>query len=165
MTLPDAKPARPAVHAARFAGLIALGWAYYAFHDLHWLLHMHAAHIRLTRAPFKFDYNAFLALHVTDLAAAIIAAGLLLVFPSWLVAKLTPLAQKTRKLSAIWIGIGVAMGFILVLTGLYQIIATSLWTVYKSGVNPGWQFEVMEYLAAAAVGFAVCRQVLARSAG
>ncbi|MGA3169488.1 MAG: hypothetical protein ABSE62_00595 [Chthoniobacteraceae bacterium] len=156
------KPTRAALLGARFAGLLALGWVYFASFDLRWLLRAHRIQSQIIHAPFQFAYYPYLALNIANLAAAIIAVCVLIAFPSWLLARMTPASRAAHPLNAGWSGVGVALGFILLLLGVYEILATMILTVFESGGNSGWQTELLVDAAIAAAGVVVCRQVLAR---
>jgi hypothetical protein len=158
------KPTRAVVFGTRFAGLLALGWVYFAFFDLRWLLHAHAVQSEILHTPFQFAYYPYLGLNVANLAAAIIAVCVLIVFPSWLLGTFTPASRAAHPLNAGWSAAGVALGFSLLLLGAYEIMATMILTVFVSGKNSGWQSELLMDAAIAAAGIFVCRQVLARRA-
>jgi hypothetical protein len=156
-----ARPSHAATIAARIIGVLTLGWGYLACTDLRWLLHLHALHFKITRAPLAFRYGPYLALNIANVAAAIIAAAVLIVFPSWLLGSMTPEAGSKRKLSTAWVTIGTTIGLILLVLGIHAILATALWTIYQSGHDVGWQMELCVYALAAAAGVLLCRTVLA----
>jgi len=156
------KPTRAAVFGARFAGLLALGWVYFASFDLRWLLHAHAVQSQILHTPFQFAYYPYLVLNVANLTAAIIAVCVLIAFQSWLLGTLTPASRAAHPLNAGWSAVGVAMGLILLLLGTYELLATVILTVFVSGKNSGWQTELLMDAAIAAAGIFVCRQILAR---
>ncbi len=157
-----ATPGRAATLATRLIGVLTLGWVYLACTDLRWLLHLHALHFMITRAPLAFSYGPYLGLNIANVGAAVVSAATLIAFPSWLLRTLMPEAGSKRKLSDAWVSVGIAIGLILLVLGIHAILATALWTVYQSGHEGGWQIELCVYALAAAAGVVICRTVLAQ---
>lgn len=146
--------------AARLIGLLAAGWAYLAVLDLRWLLHLHMVHEYITHAPFTFDYDRYFAVTIVNVAAAILAAGALLLCPGLLLRVFTPGVRSGRTLSAGWVAVGIGLGLLLVVYSVHGLLATALWTVYSSGRNAGWQMDLAVSAAIAVGGVVVCRGVL-----
>ena len=84
---------------ARAIGVFTIAWVYFAATDLRWLMHLHAVHIRITRAPFDFNYNGYLACNIANVAASVATACLLLFLPSRLLEALTPKSRSVRSLN------------------------------------------------------------------
>ena len=155
------KPIPAAACAARLIGLLTLGWIYLAATDLRWLLHLHAVHSRITRAPFAFRYNPYLACTIANVAAPTIAACVLLLFPAWLLRAFTPVSGKPLALNAGWCTTGIAIGLGLLVLSIHSFLATTLWTIYSSGHNACWQIELSVAALVAAGGVVLCRRILA----
>jgi hypothetical protein len=160
-TAPQPNAFRTATLAARVIGVFTLGWVYLAYTDLRWLLHLHRLHFMVTRAPLQFSYPPYLACTVLNLAVAIIAAGTLLLFPVALLRTLTPKSLTARPARPGWFTTGLAVGLVVVLLCMYEIMATVLWTIYQRGNDAGWQTDLAAYALIAAGGFYLCRRTLA----
>ena len=157
MTTPQA-----ATPVARVIGLLTLGWIYLAYTDLRWLLHLHAIHLRIAHSTFSFSYYPYLACNIGYLSTAVIVACVLLFFPASLLRALTPASESARPLSAFWFALGIAIGLTLLVLGIHTILSITMWTVYRSGEDAGWQVELALSALVAVAGVVVCRMVLAR---
>ena len=155
------KTPRAAPIAARLIGLLTLGWIYLAYTDIQWLLGIHALHLRFPKSTFTFSYYPYLACNIAYLSGAIIAACVLLLFPSWLLRALTPASMSARPLSAFWSTTGITIGLLLLVLGVHTILSTTMWTVYRSGQDTGWQIDLGISVLVAVAGVLVCRKVLA----
>ncbi len=156
------KPTPITLWAVRVAGLLALGWVYEACFDLRWLFHVYRVQAHVLHAPFQFSFQPYLALSIANLLVAVLAVCLLAFFPLRLLKALAPACPNARRLGPFSLAAGVGGGLMVVLFGIFNLFAVTLWTIFQKGTNGGWQVELLEYLALAAAGFVVSRQSLAR---
>jgi len=142
--------------------MCALGWVYAGTTGLMWLLHIHRLHALIARSSFRFNYEAYLGCNIAYLAAAIVASAVLIFFPGTLLTALTPGGGRKPGLSVFWTSGGVIVGIVLCLLGVHSILSTAMWTIYQSGTDSGWEWDVTAGAGIAAGGVYLCRRMLAR---
>ncbi|HEX4084158.1 MAG TPA: hypothetical protein VHY22_04545 [Chthoniobacteraceae bacterium] len=153
------KPTKAATITARFTALLALGWAYLAYNDLRSLLFLHHMEV-IHHLPIQYNYPAYLACHIFNLAAPILLAIIVFAFPGPFLRWLTPGAGKATSWSGGLVASIVAIGLALFGWGFNLVLNTAMVAIFTHGKYANWQISLCAYLAAAAVGIFLCRKAL-----
>jgi hypothetical protein len=153
------KPTKAATIAARFTSLLALGWAWLAFCDLHKQLHIHAFQV-LNNVSTPYNFPVYISLKFVNVAVPVLLAILLLAIPGGILRLLTPATGKPVSWNADMIACIVGIGIVIFGLGLFHVIDTTMVAVFTLGKYPNWQIEMGVCAAAVAAGPLLCRMAL-----